>query len=418
MAKHALLSPSSSGKWLKCPGSKRMELLEPGDDINAYAAEGTAAHFLASETVVSTGEFTIPKSWKQGLTITVVDGVAYWSKKAPIGRVDGYYFIDEDAEMCGYVQQYLNGLKDYAATGVVSVEQELSLESLTGEAGATGTTDAIAILDRELQIHDLKYGYKQVTAKENTQLLMYAAAAYEMYGAFYDLAVVTMVIHQPRLGAVSEWSISVSVLKDYVDTWIRPLAKRATEALGIEAGPNFGDSISKYLNPGDHCASGYCKARAFCPALKDRVVEVCKVDAGSMSLDQLSENAKLVGMVEGWADAVQARVAVEILEKGNTVEGFKAVLGKKGSRKWSDEAAVEELLSSYEVPKDIIYKTSLNTPTVVEKAAKKKQLTKQQWGELCGLITQEEAKPTVVPDDDPRAALSPKSVLDDFDNLS
>ena len=50
MAKHAILSPSGAEKWVNCAGSARMEqIFKKEETPSRYAAEGTAAHFLASE---------------------------------------------------------------------------------------------------------------------------------------------------------------------------------------------------------------------------------------------------------------------------------------------------------------------------------------------------------------------------------
>lgn len=47
---HAKFSPSSAEKWMTCPGSIAMEEGLP-DSSSAFADEGTAAHFLASESL-------------------------------------------------------------------------------------------------------------------------------------------------------------------------------------------------------------------------------------------------------------------------------------------------------------------------------------------------------------------------------
>ena len=50
MTAHALLSASSSSRWLACPPSARLESRFP-DGASSYAAEGTQAHALAEETL-------------------------------------------------------------------------------------------------------------------------------------------------------------------------------------------------------------------------------------------------------------------------------------------------------------------------------------------------------------------------------
>ena len=50
MSKHALLSPSSSSRWMKCPPSARLcESIK--DETSFFAAEGTDAHTLCEYKV-------------------------------------------------------------------------------------------------------------------------------------------------------------------------------------------------------------------------------------------------------------------------------------------------------------------------------------------------------------------------------
>ena len=46
--KHAILSPSSSHRWITCPGSVALSKNEP-KTTSTYSDEGTAAHHLAAE---------------------------------------------------------------------------------------------------------------------------------------------------------------------------------------------------------------------------------------------------------------------------------------------------------------------------------------------------------------------------------
>ena len=51
MGKHALLSASSSKRWLNCTPSARLEEQFGREDAGPYAEEGTAAHALAEHKV-------------------------------------------------------------------------------------------------------------------------------------------------------------------------------------------------------------------------------------------------------------------------------------------------------------------------------------------------------------------------------
>ena len=66
-------------------------------------------------------------------------------------------------------------------TGILFVEQQLDISWITGEEDAVGTADAIVVRDGELIVIDLKTGHNNVDAKENDQLMGYAAAALRAY---------------------------------------------------------------------------------------------------------------------------------------------------------------------------------------------------------------------------------------------
>ena len=50
MAAHAILSASSSSRWLACPPSARIAAAYP-DRSSSYAEEGTRAHALAEDAL-------------------------------------------------------------------------------------------------------------------------------------------------------------------------------------------------------------------------------------------------------------------------------------------------------------------------------------------------------------------------------
>ena len=56
--KHALLGASKAHRWMTCPGSISLESTFPEQE-SFYAAEGTAAHALAEESVSYT-HLTLP----------------------------------------------------------------------------------------------------------------------------------------------------------------------------------------------------------------------------------------------------------------------------------------------------------------------------------------------------------------------
>ena len=386
---HAKLSPSGAHRWMACPGSVALEAAFP-DQSSAYAAEGTLAHTLASEHLDGSG---LHPSQRIG----------------EVHEVDGYMFT-VDAAMADYVDNYCRLVREYADGGLLLVEQRVPIEHVTGETGATGTSDAIIVdtTKRTLYVVDLKYGMGvKVDAGDNPQLMMYALGAMEQCDQLGEFDQVCMVIHQPRLNHVSEHWIYVG------DLWA--FKRRAAEAAELTRQPDAP------LVPGEKQCR-FCKAKATCPALRAEVTEVV---SGSATLDEflvpdmttgdnyLSVAMSKVGLVEDWCKAVRAEVERRLLA-GQTVDGFKLVEGRRGNRKWSDDAEVEALFKSFRLRQDEMYDYSLISPTKAEKLLKD---TPKRWEKAEALISRAEGKPSVAPATDKRSSLTVQSVADDFRDL-
>ena len=387
---HAKLSPSGAHRWMACPGSVALEAAFP-DQSSAYAAEGTLAHTLASEHLDGSG---LHPSQRIG----------------EVHEVDGFTFT-VDAAMADYVDNYIRLVREYADGGLLLVEQRVPIEHVTGETGATGTSDAIVVhtAKRMLYVVDLKYGMGvKVDAGDNPQLMMYALGAMEQCDQLGEFDQVCMVIHQPRLNHVSEHWIYVG------DLWA--FKRRAAEAAELTRQPDA------HLVPGEKQCR-FCKAKAVCPALRAEVTEVV---SGSATLDEflvpdvttgdnyLSVAMSKVGLVEDWCKAVRAEVERRLLA-GQTVDGFKLVEGRKGNRKWSSDAEVEALFKSFRLRQDEMYDYSLISPTKAEKLLKD---TPKRWEKAEALISRAEGKPSVAPATDKRSALAVQSVADDFRDLT
>jgi hypothetical protein len=387
---HAKLSPSGAHRWMACPGSVGLEAAFP-DQSSAYAAEGTLAHTLASEHLDGSG---LHPSQRIG----------------EVHEVDGFTFT-VDAAMADYVDNYCRLVREYADGGLLLVEQRVPIEHVTGETGATGTSDAIIVdtTKRMLYVVDLKYGMGvKVDAGDNPQLMMYALGAMEQCDQLGEFEQVCMVIHQPRLNHVSEHWIYVG------DLWA--FKRRAAEAAELTRQPDAP------LVPGEKQCR-FCKAKATCPALRAEVTEVV---SGSATLDEflvpdvttgdnyLSVAMSKVGLVEDWCKAVRAEVERRLMA-GQTVDGFKLVEGRRGNRKWSSDAEVEALFKSFRLRQDEMYDYSLISPTKAEKLLKD---TPKRWEKAEALISRAEGKPSVAPATDKRSSLTVQSVADDFRDLT
>lgn len=394
---HAILSPSSAGRWMSCPGSVALTKDLP-DDGSSYAAEGTVAHEVAARCLTGNVDAASMIGWDitaEGRTWKV------------------------DADMAMHVQTYVGyvrALRD-ATQGELMVEQRLPIGQYTGEHDAHGTSDAVILAGDELIVVDLKFGRGvAVDAEENPQLQIYALGALDEFGLVGDFKQVRMVIHQPRLGVVSEWVQSVADLAAFGEQ-VKEAANKATDFMGcVGTGVVSDADWREMLNPSEK-ACKFCKAKATCPALREQVLDTFEAVQPPDQADPaiLADALAQVGLIEDWCKAVRAEAERRLLA-GEQVPGFKLVQGKRGARQWGDAEAAERLLrDTFRLKVEEAYDLKLISPTSAEKLHKAGAIGPRQWPKVVELITQPEGKPSVAPESDKRPALNPQPNADGLD---
>ena len=228
MGNHALLSASSSHRWLNCPPSARLgeNYEDRGSD---FAAEGTDAHSLCEHKL------------KTVLGIPSED---------PTENLTWY---NEEMEECAsgyaaYVLELLAEAKKVTTDPIVLIEQRLDYSKYV-ESGF-GTGDCVLIADGTLNIVDYKHGKGvEVSADHNPQMMLYALGALEIFDALYDIDTVTMTIYQPRRSNVSTYTVSTAELLEWAETVLKPTAELAFKGEGE-------------FHCGEWCR--FCKAKADC----------------------------------------------------------------------------------------------------------------------------------------------------------
>ena len=374
MGRHALLSASSSKRWLNCTPSARLEeqfAEETGNSV--YAEEGTAAHALA--------EHKLKRCLKR-------------RSKRPVSD----YQCDEMEECTGgyvaYAMEQVELARQECKDPVVLIEQRLDYSAYVPEGFGTG--DLLIVADRVLTVVDLKYGKGvAVDAEWNPQMMLYGLGALELFGAIYDIETVRMAIYQPRLESVSTWEISVSDLMEWVDKELKPRA-----ALAIAGEGEF--------KSGSWCR--FCKAKNTCRARAEEFLRLAQMEFKAPALltdDEVAEVLKVADELARWSADVYAYAQDEAVSKGKKWAGFKLVEGRS-CRKYTDEeeAAEAAVAAGYAD----IYKRSLIGITEMEKL-----MGKKRFAEVLGkLVYKPQGKITLVPESDKRQEVLAATAEADF----
>lgn len=371
---HAKLSPSSAARWMSCPGS--VILSEDFADTSSKAAdEGTMMHDLSAKML-------------ERIALTDDEGSSLSSEQGSA------------------IQAYVDNVRARVneTGGTLLVEQKLSIEHMTSEVGATGTADAVILTPDHLYIIDAKFGRGVVVeAENNPQLMMYAHAALTEFSTIYSPTKVTMVIDQPRLGSLLEWTVTVEELEQFAEevNW-------ASERIW-----NSDDTLSPSPK-----ACQWCRAKAICPAIREQILadfeNVVPETADDSDLGRVMTNAP---MIESWVKAVRAEVERRLLA-GEPVRGYKLVQGKRGNRAWGNPEGAEEVLKKMRIKHAQMYDYKLASPTSIEWVFKRGDIGPRQWTKIQELITQSEGRPSVAPNSDKRPALVPSADVSDFDDVT
>ena len=361
---HALLSASSSHRWINCPPSAKLcENCE--DQGSEYAQQGTDAHSLCQYKVES------------ALGMDTAD------------PTESLSFFDEEMENCaeGYAQyvmeQRVKALQS-CSDPVILVEQRLDFSKYVPEGFGTG--DCVIIADGTLSVIDYKHGKGiLVEAEKNPQMLCYALGALELFDGIYDIDTVSMTIFQPRRENVSTYTISKEELLQWAADVLIPRAKLAYAGEGDFAA-------------GEHCR--FCKVKATCRKRAEYNLELARYD---FELPPTLEDEE-IEVVLAKADALAAWVsdvkdyALQAAVSGKQWTGWKLVEGRS-NRKYTDETAVAEAVTKAGYNP---YEQKLLGITAMTSV-----LGKKQFESILGSLTYKpQGKPTLVPESNKRPVMN------------
>ena len=372
---HAILSASSSHRWMNCTPSARLER-EFADRETEAAAEGTAAHALC--------EHKLRRALKM-------------RSRKPVSKYD----CDEmDAYTDGYVEFVLEQLaqaKLECADPLVLIEQRLDFSCWVPEGFGTG--DCLIVADKLLHIIDFKYGQGVlVEAEENPQMMLYALGALRLFDSLYDITEVSMSIYQPRRDNVSTWAISVDELNAWAENVLKPKAELAHKGKG------------DYL-PGPWCQ--FCKAAVKCRARAEEKLQLARFEFAPpplLSDEEIEDILTKLDDLTKWASEIQAYAQDAAVNHGKAWKGFKLV-ATRTNRKYTDEEAV--IQAAKDAGYTDIFKKSLIPITEMEKLMGKKNFTSI----LGSLVEKPQGRPTLVPETDKRPALKKTGAGEEFTEI-
>ena len=362
--KHAVLSASSSERWLNCPPSAR--LCESYEDKGSdYAAEGTDAHALC--------EFRL----KQALGMPTEN---------PIESLSWYIEEMEDcaAGYTAYVMELLTVASQTCPDPVVLIEQRVDFTRWVPDG--FGTADCILIADGVLNIVDYKHGKGvEVSAVANPQMMLYALGALEIFDGIYDIDEVCMTIFQPRKSNVSVYGMAKDALLEWAQSELAGKAELAFAGQGD-------------FQCGEWCR--FCKAKAECRERAAANLELARYEFQAPALLEDDEIADILGKVDAlvaWATDVK-EYALQQAVSGKEWSGWKLVEGRS-NRKYTNDAIVAATVERAGFDP---YERKLLGITAMQKV-----LGKTRFEELLApYIEKPQGKPTLVPESDKRPAMN------------
>lgn len=368
--KHALLSASSSHRWITCPPSAMLCAKEK-DVFSEYAKQGTDAHSLC--------EYKL----KRLLGMETCD---------PTETLE---FFDQEMEDASdayaqFVMEQVAEGKETCKDILVLVEQRLDFSRWVPDGFGTG--DCVIVADDTLRVIDFKYGVGVlVDVENNPQMMCYALGALQMFEGIYDISSIAMTIFQPRRDNVSTFVLSREELLKWAEEVLSPAANLAAKGEGE-------------FQAGNHCQ--FCKVKATCRKRAEYNLELGRYDfavPASLTDEEVEIILSKADELTSWATDIKEYALQQALS-GKAWNGYKLVEGRS-NRKYINESVVAEKVKSAGFdPYD---------HKVMGITAMTKLLGKTKFEELLeGLIEKPQGKPTLVPMSDKRPAMH--TAVNDF----
>lgn len=378
---HALLSPSSSSRWLNCTPSARLaENVENKSSV--YAEEGTLFHEICEYCLAqwNAGVWE-PDPFGEELPELKDDHLTH-----PLFRQE---MFKHARNYCDFVMNENYNLEKSDGACKLLLEEKVDISEYAPEC--FGSVDCQLVGRDTLIVIDLKYGEGvKVYAERNTQLMLYALGAIK---GKPSIKTIRLVIAQVRLNHFDVWEISANDLLQWADKVLKPTAKKAFAGKGEQ-------------KTGDWC--GFCPVKAQCRKQYEAVVsDFDKYEyLELLTEDEICDLIEKIDKYKGWLESVNKFVYDEAL-RGHKWKGYKLVAGRS-SRVITDEEAIRQDLLTKKYLDDEIFNIKLKGIGDLEKLVGKKQFS-ALYGQY---VRSKPGNPKLVPDSAPGDEINP---LSDFD---
>lgn len=378
---HALLSPSSSSRWLNCTPSARLaENAESKSSV--YAEEGTLFHEICEYCLAqwNAGVWE-PDPFGEELPELKDDHLMH-----PLFKQE---MFKHARNYCDFVMNENYNLEKSDGACKMLLEERVNISEYAPDC--FGSVDCQLVARDTLIVIDLKYGEGvKVYAERNTQMMLYALGAIK---GKPTIKTVRLVIAQVRLNHFDVWEISVNDLLQWADKVLKPTAKKAFAGKGEQ-------------KLGDWC--GFCPVKAQCRKQYEAVVsDFDKYEYPELlTEDEICDLIEKIDKYKGWLESVNKFVYDEAL-RGHKWKGYKLVAGRS-SRVITDEEAIRQDLLTKKYLEDEIFNIKLKGIGDLEKLVGKKQFS-ALYGQY---VKSKPGNPKLVPDSAPGDEINP---LSDFD---
>lgn len=378
---HALLSPSSSSRWLNCTPSARLSE-NAENKSSVYAEEGTLFHEICEYCLAqwNAGVWE-PDPFGEELPELKDDHLTHPLFKQEMFRHARNY--------CDFVMNENYNLEKSDGACKMLLEERVDISEYAPDC--FGSVDCQLVGHDTLIVIDLKYGEGvKVYAERNTQMMLYALGAIK---GKPSIKTIRLVIAQVRLNHFDVWEISANDLLQWADKVLKPTAKKAFAGKGEQ-------------KMGDWC--GFCPVKAQCRKQYEAVVsDFDKYEYPELlTEDEICDLIEKIDKYKGWLESVNKFVYDEAI-RGHKWKGYKLVSGRS-SRVITDEEAIRQDLLAKKYLEDEIFNIKLKGIGDLEKLVGKKQFS-ALYGQY---VKSKPGNPKLVPDSAPGDEINP---LSDFD---